>query len=198
MEDALHVFYTRRRRVFAESSLACYGYRCTLIPFYAALRGMRREMRNMTTEARRRASAKYDRENTRRVSIKLNVNTDRELLDYLSTLSNVQGHIKSLLRLDMLAQGQARRDESAPGASLTHSEALQAVVAALLFGEAGIGIAAAQEKGPGLHVGSGATCYVSQTSRRLLAEAEAVLDERARELGREQGYGRSSWELRAL
>ena len=48
-----------------------------------------------------RNSIKYDKENTKRVFIKLNKNTDKDILDYLESVSNKQGYIKELIRKDM-------------------------------------------------------------------------------------------------
>jgi len=50
------------------------------------------------TEAQRRAAAKYDRNNTRIYTIKLNVNTDQELIKVIEDQGNVQGFIKGLIR----------------------------------------------------------------------------------------------------
>ena len=46
-------------------------------------------------------SIKYDKENTQRVFIKLNKNTDKDILDHLESVSNKQGYIKELIRKDM-------------------------------------------------------------------------------------------------
>ena len=48
-----------------------------------------------------RNSIKYDRENTKRVYIKLNKNTDSDILAYLDSKQNKQGYIKELIRKDM-------------------------------------------------------------------------------------------------
>lgn len=48
-----------------------------------------------------RNSIKYDKENTKRVFIKLNKNTDKDILDYLGGIPNKQGYIKELIRKDM-------------------------------------------------------------------------------------------------
>lgn len=50
------------------------------------------------TEAQKKASTKYDRNNTRVYSIKLNMNTDQELIRVLEDQGNVQGFIKGLIR----------------------------------------------------------------------------------------------------
>lgn len=46
-------------------------------------------------------SMKYDKVNTKRVYIKLNKNTDKDILDYLGGIINKQGYIKELIRKDM-------------------------------------------------------------------------------------------------
>lgn len=50
------------------------------------------------TEAQKRASKKYDAKNTRTFTIKLNYNTDADVISYLETVDNVQGLIKALIR----------------------------------------------------------------------------------------------------
>lgn len=47
------------------------------------------------------ASIKYDRDNTKRIFIKLNTNTDIDILDHLENKPNKQGYIKELIRNDM-------------------------------------------------------------------------------------------------
>ena len=48
---------------------------------------------NMTESQR-----KYDAKNTRTFTLKLNKNTDADIIDYLEKTGNVQGCIKELLR----------------------------------------------------------------------------------------------------
>ena len=55
----------------------------------------------MTSEAQKRASAKYDKTNTVQVILKLNKNTDGDILDKLRAVPNRQGYIKSLIREDL-------------------------------------------------------------------------------------------------
>ena len=43
----------------------------------------------------------YDKHNTVKVTIKLNLNTDKDILDYLDKSGNKQGTIKRLIREDM-------------------------------------------------------------------------------------------------
>jgi hypothetical protein len=55
----------------------------------------------MITEAQKRASAKYDKKNTKQMVLKLNLNTDADILAHLETLQNKQGYIKDLIRKDL-------------------------------------------------------------------------------------------------
>lgn len=66
---------------------------------------MPKELR--TSEARRRANAKYDAGNTRGIYLKLNVHTDARMLDWLeemarrNSVKGKQGYIKALIIADM-------------------------------------------------------------------------------------------------
>lgn len=53
------------------------------------------------TEAQRRAQDKYDKSNTIQVHLKLNLNTDKDILDKLNSVPNKQGYIKALIREDI-------------------------------------------------------------------------------------------------
>ena len=55
----------------------------------------------MATEAQRKAQAKYDAENTRQVHLKLNRNTDKDVLARLDEVQSKQGYIKRLIRDDL-------------------------------------------------------------------------------------------------
>lgn len=55
----------------------------------------------MATEAQIKAQAKYDAENTRQVHLKLNRNTDKDVLDKLDEVPSKQGYIKELIRRDL-------------------------------------------------------------------------------------------------
>lgn len=56
----------------------------------------------MTTKAQSRASAKYDKEHTKGIYLKLNKETDADIIGYLEETENVQGLIKSLIRKEMI------------------------------------------------------------------------------------------------
>lgn len=53
------------------------------------------------TEAQKRASAKYDAANTIRISLKLNLTTDADIIRRLEQSCNKQGYIKELIRKDI-------------------------------------------------------------------------------------------------
>ena len=55
----------------------------------------------MTENKRSRASAKYDANNTKQVKMKLNIRTDKDILDWLDAQESVQGYIKRLIRDDI-------------------------------------------------------------------------------------------------
>ena len=55
----------------------------------------------MITEAQRRANRKYEAENTRQVHLKLNLRTDKDVLEKLDSVPNKQGYIKALIRADL-------------------------------------------------------------------------------------------------
>ena len=62
----------------------------------------------MTTEAQKRASMAYDVKNTKQVKIKLNYNTDQDIIDKLESVDNKQGYIKQLIRADIIRDGLRR------------------------------------------------------------------------------------------
>lgn len=55
----------------------------------------------MTTESTKAAKAKYDAKTARYISLKLNRNTDKDILHRLDSMMNVQAYIKSLIREDI-------------------------------------------------------------------------------------------------
>ena len=58
-----------------------------------------------TSKAQLRASNKYNRENTKALCIRLNKNTDSEILAYLDQIDNKSGYIKRLISEDMRREG---------------------------------------------------------------------------------------------
>ncbi len=44
---------------------------------------------------------RYDEKNTRRISLKLNLTTDKDILTKLDTVKSMQGYIKDLIRKDL-------------------------------------------------------------------------------------------------
>lgn len=53
-----------------------------------------------TSDAQKRASAKYDKANTKGIYLKLNKETDADIIEFLAGVENVQGYIKDLIRND--------------------------------------------------------------------------------------------------
>lgn len=56
------------------------------------------------TQAHRDANARYDAENTVRITVKFNKRTDADILALLETVSNRQGYIKSVLRERLMVE----------------------------------------------------------------------------------------------
>jgi hypothetical protein len=56
---------------------------------------------DMTSDARKRAVAKYDAQNTKQIKLKLNLRSDHDILERLEEVGNVQGYIKQLIREDI-------------------------------------------------------------------------------------------------
>lgn len=52
----------------------------------------------MASKAQLKASARYDKENTKGIYLKLNKTTDADIIEFLNNCDNVQGTIKELLR----------------------------------------------------------------------------------------------------
>ena len=55
----------------------------------------------MTTDAKKKANAKYDAAHTKQIMLKLNTKTDADILEHLDSMDNKQGYIKGLIRQDM-------------------------------------------------------------------------------------------------
>ena len=55
----------------------------------------------MVSEAKKRANIKSDKKNAKYVTLKLNKNTDKDILEYLDTLDNKNGYLKNLIRQDI-------------------------------------------------------------------------------------------------
>ena len=55
----------------------------------------------MTTEAAKAAKAKYDAKTAKYYSMKLNQNTDRDMIEYLEKQGSIQTYLKRLIREDM-------------------------------------------------------------------------------------------------
>ena len=53
------------------------------------------------TDAKRKTNMDYDRKNTKLIGMKLNRNTDADILAFLEKHENIQGYLKKLIREDM-------------------------------------------------------------------------------------------------
>lgn len=54
-----------------------------------------------TSESQLKAQAKYDERNTTRISLKLNIHTDKDIIEWLWRQKSKQGAIKRLIREDI-------------------------------------------------------------------------------------------------
>ena len=57
----------------------------------------------MVSKAQKEASKKYDKANTKGIYLKFNLTTDKDLLDHLQGVKNVQGYIKELIRSNIIS-----------------------------------------------------------------------------------------------
>lgn len=60
----------------------------------------------MASQAQIRAVDKYDKANTKKYLLKLNLVTDKDIIDHLDSLDNKQGYIKQLIRNDLAKGGE--------------------------------------------------------------------------------------------
>lgn len=59
----------------------------------------------MTTEAAKAAKARYDAKTAKYISLKLNTNTDKDLIKFLEKQGKIQTYLKRLIREDMKKRG---------------------------------------------------------------------------------------------
>ena len=52
-------------------------------------------------DSRTKASAKYIKNNVKRIVLNLNINTDHDMIEYMDGIENKQGYLKSLIKKDM-------------------------------------------------------------------------------------------------
>lgn len=58
------------------------------------------------TPAQKRAKAKYDENNTIQVKLKLNLKTDKDIIEALERSENKQGYIKELIRRNLKTESE--------------------------------------------------------------------------------------------
>lgn len=64
-----------------------------------------------SSEARNRAQAKYDKEHTKGVYMKLNLRTDMDIIRWMWTQGSVQGSVKRLIREDIFRKNEEKSRE---------------------------------------------------------------------------------------
>lgn len=64
----------------------------------------------MATKAQRQASARYNKTNTTQVLLRLNFNTDRDIIKTLNAQPSKTGYIKRLIRNDMERERTSRSE----------------------------------------------------------------------------------------
>lgn len=60
----------------------------------------------MTTDAAKAAKARYDAKTARYISMKLNTNTDKDIIQRLDQEPSIQAYLKRLIREDMKKTGE--------------------------------------------------------------------------------------------
>lgn len=63
------------------------------------------------SEAHKRASMKYDKENMRQIKFNLSLKYDLDIIAQLDAVPNKQGYIKDLIRADIARKGTAQNNE---------------------------------------------------------------------------------------
>lgn len=63
----------------------------------------------MPSESMKKAIAKYDAANTTKITMKLNLKTDADILARLEAVGNKQGYIKRLIREDIEKTGGCKK-----------------------------------------------------------------------------------------
>lgn len=58
-------------------------------------------MEKKSSDARLKANAKYDASHTIQIKLKLNLNTDSDIIERMNEVENKQGYIKDLIRADI-------------------------------------------------------------------------------------------------
>ena len=53
------------------------------------------------TDATRAAQARYERAMIKRIVVKLNRNTDADIIEHIEAMESMQGYVKELIRADM-------------------------------------------------------------------------------------------------
>ena len=65
-----------------------------------------RQTSEKLSDTKRKTNMDYDRKNTKLIGMKLNKNTDADILAFLAKQENIQGYLKALIREDMKKTGK--------------------------------------------------------------------------------------------
>lgn len=72
-----------------------------------------------STEAHKRASMKYDKENMRQIKFNLSLKYDQDIIAHLDALPNKQGYLKALIRADM---ARAKSEPTQPAQNISKED----------------------------------------------------------------------------
>ena len=119
-EPMTHGFFKHIAELLDSSKPYIYKDHCELVGIYwvekycldpkhndyqsKTIRAYLEKAQRKTSAAQLKAGAKYDAANTKQVLLKLNKNTDADILAALDECENVQGYIKSLIRADIASK----------------------------------------------------------------------------------------------
>lgn len=75
------------------------------------------------SEAHKRASMKYDKENMRQIKFNLSLKYDQDVIAMLDSVPNKQGYIKELIRADIAARANSKKEEPTMKETVSISQA---------------------------------------------------------------------------
>ena len=77
------------------------------------------------SEAHKRASMKYDKENMRQIKFNLSLKYDQDVIAMLDSVPNKQGYIKDLIRADIAARANSEKEEPTMKETVSISQFVQ-------------------------------------------------------------------------
>lgn len=107
-DDGLYTFMITKHLSFDENGeIVAEGYLTFEDSYNLYMYGNKAGLKQgMTSQAQIRAVDKYDKANTKKYLLKLNLSTDKDIIDHLDSLDNKQGYIKELIRDDLAKGGK--------------------------------------------------------------------------------------------